>query len=308
MNKNSYYYARRDTSNKYDYYSYYVDNIYGAYGRGRFAGLSFGVDNNIQMKVKDKKDTSADATKKVTLLDGLSISGSYNFLAQNFKLSYFSLSARSNLFNKVNISASATIDPYQSDSTGRDIDRLVWKDKLFTLGRLTGGNISLSTSFQGGDKQKKTNNDQLRRGVNPITGLPLTEDQEEAAYISNNPAEFTDFSIPWSLQFGVSLRFNSLYNSISKAFKTKFNSDLNLSGSLKLTEKWQLGVSGFYNFTDGSVGMVSMTIAREMHCWQMGITVSPIGRNKFFSINISPKSALLRDIKVNRSKYFYEYP
>ncbi len=307
MNKSSYYTTQTDSTGRTTDYSYYaINNVNSAYSRGRFAGLSFGVDNNLQMKVKDKKDTSADATKKVTLIDGFSINGSYNFLAEKFKLSYFSMSARSNLFNKINISASATINPYLYDSTGRDIDRLVWKEKTLTLGRITGGNVSLSTSFQGGEKDKKQTTDQLKRGVNPMTGLPLTEDQEEAAYISNNPAEYTDFSIPWSVQFGYALRFSQIFNTTTKGFKTKFNSDINLSGSLALTEKWQLGLSTFYNFTDGQVGMVSLSIAREMHCWQMAISISPVGRNKFFSINISPKSALLRDIKVNRSKYFFE--
>jgi LPS-assembly protein len=307
MNKRSYYTTQIDTTGKTADYSYYaINNVNSPYGQGRFAGLSFGVDNNLQMKVKDKKDTSADATKKVTLLDGFSINGSYNFLAPKFKLSNFSLSARSNLFNKINISASATIDPYLYDSLGNDIDRLVWKEKTFTLGRITGGNVSLSTSFQGGEKENKQSNDQLRRGVNPITGLPLTENQEEAAYITNNAAEYTDFSIPWSVQIGYALTFSQQFNKIPQRFKTKFSSNVNISGSLALTKKWQLGVSSYYNFSSGSVGMISLSIAREMHCWQMSISVSPVGQQKFFSINISPKSALLRDIKVNRSKYFYD--
>ena len=164
------------------------------------------------------------------------------------------MSARSNLFNKINISASATINPYLYDSTGRDIDRLVWKEKTLTLGRITGGNVSLSTSFQGGEKDKKQTTDQLKRGVNPMTGLPLTEDQEEAAYISNNPAEYTDFSIPWSVQFGYALRFSQIFNTTTKGFKTKFNSDINLSGSLALTEKWQLGLEWRLFLVTGFLG------------------------------------------------------
>ena len=306
MNKDSYYTTQVDSLGNTDTYSYYLNNLNPAYSRGKFGGLSFGIDNNIQMKVRDKKDTSADATKKVTLIDGLSINGNYNFLADKFKLSYFNLSARSNLFNKINISASAVIDPYLHDSTGKDIDRLVWKEKIFTLGRMTGGNVSINTSLQGGDKEKKKSNNQLRQGVNPITGLPLTEDQEEAAYISNNPAQFTDFSIPWTLTLGYTLRFSQAFNTINQSFKTTFASDITMSGSFKLTEKWQVGMSSYYNLTAKEIGMLSLSIAREMHCWQMAITVSPYGRNKFFSINISPKSALLRDIKVNRSKYFFD--
>jgi LPS-assembly protein len=307
MNKYAYYNTQVDTLLHFSRFSYFKDNLNSPYGEGKFGGISFGLDNNIQMKVKDRKDTSEGATKKVTLIDGLSISGGYNFLVDSFQLSTLSLGARTNLFDKVNITFGATLDPYQYDTTGRRINRLVWKDKVFTLGRLTGGNISLSTSFQGGDKSKAAKKKQsLSKSVNPYTGMPLTDEQEEAAYISNNPAEYTDFSIPWSLNVGYSLRFNQLFNQTKKKYGTQFSSDINLSGSIKLTEKWQLGLTGIYNFTSSEVGMVSLSIAREMHCWQMSINVSPVGKYKFFNITISPKSALLRDIKVNRTRYFYD--
>ncbi|MES2850091.1 MAG: hypothetical protein V4685_13620 [Bacteroidota bacterium] len=136
--------------------------------------------------------------------------------------------------------------------------------------------------------------------------MPLTEEQQEAAYISNNPADYTDFSIPWSVQFGYSLRFSSRYDTLKNGFKNTFSSDGNFSGSLALTPKWQISLSGTYNFTTKQLGVVSLSIAREMHCWQMSITASPVGRYKFFSIIISPKSNLLRDIKVNRTRYFYD--
>ena len=143
--------------------------------------------------------------------------------------------------------------------------------------------------------------------MNPYTGLPLTDEQEEAAYIANNPAEYVDFSLPWSVQFGLSFTYgSSSFNRVTQRFTKSFSSNLNLSGSLRLTEKWQLSMNTYYNFTQKEVGLVSVSISREMHCWQMSINLSPIGRNKFFSINISPKSSLLRDLKINRTKYFRE--
>ncbi|RYE19656.1 MAG: hypothetical protein EOP51_19455 [Sphingobacteriales bacterium] len=73
------------------------------------------------MKVKNPKDTAADALKKVTLIDGLNLSGSYNFLADSFQLSTFSIGARSNLFEKISITANATaaitIRPTVTDAT-----------------------------------------------------------------------------------------------------------------------------------------------------------------------------------------------
>lgn len=299
--------VQRDTAFSFTQYNIYKDNLNSFYGAGSFGGISFGFDNNIQMKVRNKKDTAENADKKITLIDGLSLNGSYNFLVDSFQLSPLSFSARTNLFDKINITFSSTLDPYQYDTTGRRMNRLVWKDRIFTLGRMSSGNLSLSTSFRGGDpKQQSDKKKALSNSVNPYTGQPLTQEQEEAAYISNNPADYTDFSIPWSIQIGYSMRLSQVFDVKKKKFVGSISSDASFSGTLALTPKWQFGYSATYNFTTGQVGYVSMNVSREMHCWQMSISISPIGRNKFFSVIISPKSALLRDIKVNRTRYFFD--
>ncbi|MBL0359061.1 MAG: LPS-assembly protein LptD [Chitinophagaceae bacterium] len=309
MNGKYFYKSQVDTNGNFRQFNVYENNLNSPFGPGKFGGIGFGIDNNIQMKVRDKKDTSADATKKITLIDGFSINGGYNFLIDSFQLTNLSLSARTNLFDKINITFGGSLDPYQYDTIGNRINRLVWKDKIFTLGRLSNGNVSLSTSFKGGDKTKQaTTKKALGRGVNPMTGEQLTEEQEEAAYISNNPADFADFSIPWSVNFGFSFRFSQAFNRPLKKFKTSYYSDANFGGSVRLTEKWQIGFNGSYNFTTSDLGLISFSIAREMHCWQMAITIYPVGDRKFFSLIISPKSALLRDIKVNRTRYFYDLP
>lgn len=307
MNGQYFYKRQIDTAGHESTFSVYDNSLFGAFGQGRFGGLSFNIDNNIQMKVKDKKDTTAESDKKVTLIDGLNLSGSYNFLADSFKLSTFSIGARTNLFDKISITASGTLNPYQTDNRGEAIDRLVWKDKIFTLGRFTGGNISMSTQFQGGDKNKeKKQPDNIGQPYNPVTGMPLDEYQTEAAYISQNPAEFADFSIPWSVNFSYSLRFQRDRKADYSGYKTTVYQDVNWNGTLNLTPKWQLGLNGFYNLTTKEVGTISVSIAREMHCWQMAINVSPIGKYRFFNITISPKSAMLRDIKVNRTRSFQD--
>ncbi len=307
MNGKYFYNTQVDTLGNFGKFNVFDNSLYGAFGEGQFGGLSFNIDNNIQMKVRDKKDTSADAVKKVTLIDGLNLSGSYNFLADSFQLSTFSIGARSNLFDKISITANATLDPYQVDARGERINQLIWRKKILSLGRFLGGNVSMSTQFQGGDKsKKKKQNNVTGQPYNPNTGMPLDEYQTEAAYISNNPAEFADFSIPWSVSFSYSLRFQRDRKADYSGYKTSIFQDINWNGTLNLTEKWQLGLNGFYNISQKELGTISVSIAREMHCWQMAINVSPVGRYRFFNISISPKSGLLRDIKVNRTRYFYD--
>lgn len=308
MNGKFFYNTQIDTAGRVGRFSVFEGSMYGSFGEGRFGGMSFGIDNNLQMKVRNKKDTAENAFKKVTLLDGLSLNGSYNFLADSFRLSTFSVNARTNLFNKLNITASANLDPYQVDAQGERIDQLVWKKKVLTLGRLTTANISMSSQFQGGSGTKKQNTQPALSGqpYDPATGLPLDEYQTEMAYMNNNPNEFVDFSIPWSLSFSYSLRINRQRKADYSGFSTQTYQDVNWNSTLSLTPKWQLGMSGFYNITQKELGTMSLSISREMHCWQMSINVSPVGRYRFFNITINPKSGLLRDLKVNRTRYFYD--
>ena len=307
MNGKYFYTSQLDTAGNVGRFNVFDNSIYGGFGEGRFGGLSFNVDNNIQMKVRDKNDTSLDAVKKVSLIDGLNLGGSYNFLADSFQLSVFNVGARSNLFDKISITANASLDPYQVNNRGDRINQLIWKKNLASLGRFIGGNISMTSQFQGGDKTKKKQTiNPIGQPYNPNTGMPLDEYQTEAAYIGNNPAEFADFSIPWSFNFSYSLRFQRDRKPDYSGFYTNIYQDMNWNSTLSLTPKWQLGINGFYNISQKELGTLSVSIAREMHCWQMAVNVSPIGRYRFFNITISPKSNLLRDIKVNRTRYFYD--
>ena len=307
LNGRNYYITQVDTARNMSQFSVFEGSIFGAYSPGRFGGIGFGIDNNIQMKVRNKKDTGENAVKKVSLIDGFSINGGYNLIADSFALSTFTVNARSSLFsNKVNITAGAQIDPYDADpASGRRLKTLLWKRKPLSFGRLMNGNISMSTQFSGGKKSTGTPEPEHRTN-DYARGQTDDEYQNELAYIQNNPGEFADFNIPWSVNFSYALRFDRVFKSDYSGFRSDFNQDVTFGGTLNLTPKWQMGVNGFYNITRHELGTISVSISREMHCWQMSISLSPVGKYRFYSINISPKSGLLRDLRINRTRSFYD--
>jgi len=310
MNAKSYYNSV-DTLGNVIRRSYYGNGIYGAFSEQRFGGLNFGINNNIQAKVHSDKDTADGGLKKITLIDAFNITSSYNFLADSFQLSPIAMSASTNLFNKINITAGATLDPYEHDSVGQRKKRLVWKDKALTLGQLTSANLALSTQFKGGDPKKTAPAHSLVQpfsNIDPTTGQPLNDYQQEAAYVSNNPAAYTDFSVPWTLSLSYSLGVtrvtstgyvNTYFSYITQYAVTQF---VNWNGTLALTPKWQTGITGSYDITNKDLGLISVTLARDMHCWQMAISVSNSAVNRFFSISISPKASILSDLKLNRTR------
>ena len=275
----------------------------GAFGEGNSGAVSFGIDNTLEMKVKDLQDTTKkDATKKVKLIDGFGFSGSYNLLADSFALSQIGFYARSTLFKVVNITSNLTLDPYAVDKYGYRLKKYYWTGKDLNIGRIVQGNVAISTSFRSKAKDGKAGKDSIP--LDPF--MTPEEQQQQLQYARSNPAEFTDFNIPWSLTFSYSLNFSKQLQP-NYVYKNVFTSSLNFNGDFNLTEKWKMGGTGYYDFTANKIQSVSMFITREMHCWQMAINVTPIGLSRSFNITINPKAGILRDLRINRSRSFSTY-
>jgi lipopolysaccharide assembly outer membrane protein LptD (OstA) len=291
--------------------SYYDGSIYGTLSGQKFGGISFGLDNNLEMKVRSKTDTSDAGIKKVKLIDGFGVTSSYNLIADSFKLAPFNFYMRSTLFEKINITASANLDPYLKDSTGRPRDIYAWNQGKFNLGKITGGNIAISTSFKSKPKDKKADslaNSSTFNNKNSM-GQPITleEQQAQLQYIRNNPAEFADFNIPWSINISYSLNFQRSLTSNLRSYQTIVNSNVNLSGDFNLTENWKVTMSTYYDFRGSGLQNVTASLSRNLHCWQLSLNVYS-GQTRGFNITINPKSGILRDLKINRSRYFYGGP
>jgi len=309
LSKNHFYWTKLDsTSDDQGRFSEFEGALYGGFGEGKTGGLSFSVDNNLEMKMRSKKDTGDNAIKKIKLIDGYGFSSGYNFLRDSMKLEQFNLYFRTTLFEKISITASTVLDPYQFDSLGRDFDRYAWQGGKFKLGRLTYGSVSISTNFRSKPKDAKKEEERKQQVERRLNDPALIADQRQLMdYMQQNPAEFVDFNIPWQVSIGFSLAFSNVLKPDLKSFKKEFNSNLNFSGSFSLTPKWNFSANGYYDFDTRQLQTFQMSINREMHCWQMSINVTPVGYYRSFSFSVSPKSSILQDLKINRTRFFSSY-
>ena len=119
-----------------------------------------------------------------------------------------------------------------------------------------------------------------------------------------NPSEFVDFNIPWQVSISYALSFYERIKSDYSGFEKEFSSNINFNGSFSLTPKWNFSVNGFYDFDTKQLQQLSMSISREMHCWQMSINIAPVGLYRFFNITINPKASILQDLRINRTRSF----
>lgn len=304
----------------------------------RSGGFNFGLDNNLEMKVREKpkkkkdgessaitdstatdEDTedmggppgSEDGIKKIKLIDGFGFNGSYNFLADSLKLSPISLYFRTNLFEKININASATLVPYKLNEYGSATKEYAWAGRDgFKVGTVTNASISMSTSFQSKPKdpaKAKAREEAINKSLNDP--MMQADQQRLLEYMQQNPAEFVDFNTDWSISLSYSLNYARQGRNIQtlQSSVSPITSSINFNGSFNLTPKWNFSVNGFYDFSTSQIQTLSMAISRDLHCWQMSINVTPVGLYRFFNFTISPKAGILQDLKINRTRSFTSY-
>ncbi len=306
LSRKHYYDVQLDTTGDFfGRFSEFEGALYPGYSEGRFGGLSFQLDNNLEMKVRTKDTTAGNSTRKVRLIDGFGLSFSYNFFADSMRLTPANLYFRTNLFDKINITAGAILNPYKTDSRGRPINQYVWSDG-FNLGRVTSANISISTSFQSKPKDP-AKEEAKQQELNDLRNDPvlIADQQRLLDYMRQNPAEFVDFNIPWSFSISYSLLMTQQFRPDYSEFEKVINSSASFSGNFNLSPKWNFSMNGFFDFDTKQLQTFSMSIARDMHCWQMSINVAPIGLYRYFSFTISPKAGILQDLRINRTRSFF---
>ena len=295
--------VRIDSTNKnFARYSKFSSSPVGGFSEGQFGGMSFGIIQQLQAKVKDKSDTTGKATKKISLIDNFSITSGYNMFADSNKLSDIAIYMGTTLFNKINITASTSLTPYTLNKYGQRTAKYSWQGPDgFSIGSFNNASVSINTSLQSKKKDEKkttaaTNTDNTY--YNP------EEDLRQQEYIRNHPAEFTDFNVAWTLSASFSFNLAKIPKLDYTGFTTSTNASVNLQGDFSLTPKWKLGGTTYVDARTSKIQQFTMFISRDLHCWQMSINITPVGLYPSFSININPKSAILRDLKVNRTRSF----
>ncbi|MCW3073969.1 MAG: hypothetical protein JWP69_1038 [Flaviaesturariibacter sp.] len=300
------YYSEVQVTNSGEFipYNLYEGNLYTGYSNTEFGGIGFGIDNVLEMKKRSKKDT---VERKIRLIDGFGFSSNFNFLQPEYKLGDFNLYLRSNLFDKINLNVTTNLSPYAYDTIGRRISRYAWRDGV-KLGQLTNGSLSLSTSFRSKPRDASKPAQPTHTNSNAISDPTLLGDQQRLAdYMRRNPAEFVDFNIPYDFSVDLAVSFFRPFDTKTRKFRTEFNSSLNFRNSFSLTPKWNFSTNGYFNLDDKKLEMFTVAINRDMHCWQMSIAITPVGFQRYFNITISPKSSLLQNLKVNRTRIFNNF-
>src|SRR5690606_6756807 len=221
----SFYRDFTDENGTYRRYSIFENAIYGTPSAGKSFGIGFSVDNTLEAKIRNDKDTTGTGVKKVPIIQGLTFSGNYNVAADSLKLSQISFSGRTALFDKkVNVNFNGNFDPYTHDKyTGNRIARCAIKDG--TLARLTNFGLSFDYSLNPNANQNRSDNSgSLRSSMRNLT----PEQAQALARISTDPNAFVDFNIPWNLAGSFSMNYARVFSREKQRMETRLTSTVNV--------------------------------------------------------------------------------
>lgn len=279
-------------------YSPYQNELYGVPGRGRTGSISWSFDNNIEMKVKSDKDSTG--FKKISLIDQLGWSMSYNMAAKEKPLSDLTVNLRlkwwkNYTFNMTGVFASYA---YELDDQGKPYvgNRTYWG--MGKWGRFQGMSQNISYTLTpekikklfGGakdddtKKNKKSDDDEIDTDIESNVDDTMIDAQHGASKDDKGGKADTDgdgymrFSMPWSLTFGYGITMSentdiNKFNYKTMRYPYKFTQTLNVSGNLRISNGWNISFSSGYDFDNHKVSMTTASLQRDLHCFNMSCSV-----------------------------------
>lgn len=313
-------------------YSYYANSLYGTPSSGMRGNITMDVSNNLEMKLYSKSDSSG--YKKVSLIDELGASLSYNMAAKSRPWSDLSTRLRLKLSKSYTFSMNAVFATYayEFDENGRVYvgDRTEWSYGRF--GRFQGMSQSLSYTFSNNtfrklrdkllgrssirkDKDTDLDDEDDDEEVDPEMqnvdpdrrkGQHGAEDDGEGRQLDSDG--YLKFKMPWSfsVSYGVIMRENTSakINPKTMRYPYAFTHTLNFSGNLRIAEGWNISFSSGYDFNYKRLSMTTASLNRDLHCFAMSCSMV-LMPYRSFNLNFQANASALRDVLRWRKQSSY---
>lgn len=294
-------YERVDAAGNSSWVSYspYSGGIYG-YPSGTKQGLiSMSVSNNLEMKVRSDRDTTG--FRKISLIDELSASLSYNLAAKKQPWSNLSTRLRLKLGKNKTFSMAAVwaTYAYKFNEQGQVVtsDRTEWSYGRF--GRFQGMSQNLSYTFNNQTWKKLMDKLHGRGKSSTSADVASTDASTTNAEDANVDPDlrtghdggkgkkkekakvdadgYLTFSIPWSLtlSYGITMAEDRTkqINVRRMRYPFSFTQTLNASGYVRISDGWNISFNSGYDFEMHRISMTTMSLSRDLHCFEMSASI-----------------------------------
>jgi len=292
-------------------YTVFDQGIYGAPSSGLSNSIGISLNNVLEAKVASKDPESDEEDEKVTILNNLNFSSSYNIAADSLRWSPVNFSAGTRLFkDKMAVNLSGSLDPYKVVSNNGYISRInQFNPNIF---RLTNASLTANYSISSKDFNKDSKGtskknigngaqngaDVIGADINPTDRYgqrkAINSDEED----KNKETKLYQADIPWSvnLAYSASYRNNGIDGGSIGVHSIMF------SGNLELSPKWKMGYSSGYDVKGGAFTFSRFNFSRDLDSWQFNFNWVPFGTNSSYTFFIGIKSSILSDLKWDKNK------
>ncbi|MDR0829513.1 MAG: LPS-assembly protein LptD [Prevotellaceae bacterium] len=302
----------------------------GAPSVGENQMMSFRLDNNLEMKVIDKAasdTTDIPVYKTVSLIDNFNIGASYNFAKDSLRLSDISASIRIKITKSYTLNLSTTFNPYMY-GLNDDGNPVLINELRSSHGKapwFNGTSTSFSYTLNNNTFKKKDKKKTEEENVEDEENMDnyndedfLTEEQKmkEDPFADKKKGEkdkkkdekdldgYQKADIQWSLSLSLGLGYGKTteFDKEKMDYKRDFNGGgLSINGYINPTANWK------FNFTASlqllkkvQITQVTFNMSRDLHCWHLSASVTPVGYYKSFMVTIGANSSLLQDLKYDK--------
>lgn len=285
-------------------YSPYSGGLYGVPGKGKTGSVSMDISNNIEMKIKSDDDSTG--FKKISIIDELGASMSYNFATDIRPWSDLSTRLRLRLTKSYTLNLNATFATYAYELDENGNPRLSEHTTLYSqgkFGRFQGISQNLSYTIDNkkisdffkklrgekvdkkDDKKNKTGlddeeEDEFNRETNEDDTMQKGQRgarKENAGKAETDEDGYMKFSMPWSLSFGygISMRENTggKFDYDKMRYPYSFSQTLNVSGNVRISDGWNISFSSGYDFENHKISMTTASLGRDLHCFNMSCSI-----------------------------------
>jgi hypothetical protein len=267
-------------------YSIFEKGIVGSPSSGMVGALGFNIGNNIEMKVKSKKDSTG--VKKLKIFESLNLSGSYNFAAKDHPWSILSINGQSSFFNsKLTVNTSLTLDPYRiAFVPGQDTGIRTEEFGHFSV---QGFNIQLSYPLSSEIFGEKTDYAKKYSSKGEV--------RNENYYFDDD--NYAHFDQAWTLNVNA----NYAYSKGLNRFGSKIAS-IGLDGSIKLTPYWNINGSTHYDMVTKELAYTRIGFSRDQRSFTINFNWVPFGQYKVYDFFIGIKANILSDALKYKDRSF----
>jgi hypothetical protein len=293
-----------ETGDTIETHSIYEGQIYGTPTvRGASGSLNFSLRNNIEAKMRSKSDT-IDEMEKVSILDNLSLSTNLNLFHDDTLTPAWtpiSMNGSTKLFkNKLNLTFRGILDPFGYDTaTRRNRTAETWFSQSGRPVRLTSASISAGFTLKSKQQKDSKSGQETMDRESQLNNPDMAGDDPLGTYDPNVEefyGDYVDFDIPWTVRIDYSFSYTK------PAADAKIIQTIRASGDFSLSPNWKIGFNSGYDIDKRSFTTTNLSVYRDLHCWEMRISVVPFGSYKSYNFQINAKSSILSDLKYNKRK------